>query len=168
MKKMIVVKIPSRKPITKIKTEEEMRKILEPYFGKRDKGQYFIGAATGPGWNDIILDLHNKLVKEYPDYFIAQVKEKFATLRYYIGPMTDAGYEHVREAEDLSAVTCEECGRPGVLRNDLSWILTLCDYDYKIHKINKNLWQLQSRPLRIYWKIKFAINRWRRKRRYIK
>jgi hypothetical protein len=165
---MIVIRVPNRRPITKITTSKGIQEILKPYYGNKDKGQYFIGAAFGPGWNDIVLDLHNKLVKEHPDYFIAQVKEKFATLRYYVGPMTDSGWEHVREAEELSAVTCEECGRPGVLRNDLSWILTLCDYDYKIYQINKKLWRWQSRPLHIYWKVRFAINRWRKEKGYIK
>jgi len=139
---MLAIKIPSRKPITKIKTEEEMRKVLEPYFGKKDQDQYFIGAGFGPGWNDIVLDLHNKLVKENPDYFIAQIKEKFATLRYYTGPMTDTGWGYIAEAEMLSAATCEECGRPGEYRGDFSWVLTLCDYDYRIRKINKKIWNI--------------------------
>jgi hypothetical protein len=165
---MIVIRIPSRRPITKIKTEEEMRKILEPYFGKRDKDQYFIGAATGPGWNDIVLDLHNKLVRESSDYFIAQVKEKFATLRYYTGPMTDAGWEYIRNAEELSAVTCEECGRPGKIRDDSHWLVTLCDWDHRVRNININLWRLQRSPYTVYWKIRFAINRWRREKGYIK
>ena len=145
-----------------------MRKILEPYFGNKDKEQYFIGAAVGPGWNDIVLDLHNKLVKEYPDYFIAQVKEKFATLRYYTGPLSDIGWGYITEAEMLSAATCEECGRPGEYRGDGSWVLTLCDWDHKVRNINITLWRLQRSPYTVYWKIRFAINRWRRKRGYIK
>ena len=165
---MIVIRVPNRRPITKIKTSKGIQEILKPYYGDRDKGQYFIGAAIGPGWNDIVLDLHNKLVKENPDYFIAQVKEKFATLRYYIGPMTDAGYEHVREAEDLSAVTCEECGRPGSLRDDSHWLVTLCDWDHKVRNINITLWRLQRSHHTLYWKIRFAINRWRRQKGYIK
>jgi hypothetical protein len=165
---MIVIRIPNRRPITKIKTEAEIKKILEPYFGKKDKDQYFIGAAFGPGWNDIILDLHNKLVKENPEYFIAQIKEKFATLRYYTGPLSDAGWGYIREAEDLSAVTCEECGRPGRLRDDSYWIVTLCDWDHRVRNINIVLWRLQRKPYSIYWKIRFAVNRWRRKKGYIK
>jgi hypothetical protein len=159
---MLAIKLPTRKPITSV-TTKELTEILKPYYGNKDKGQYFIGAAIGPGWNDIVLDLHNKLIKENPDYFIAQIKEKFATLRYYTGPMTDAGWEYVREAEGLSSVTCEKCGRPGEYRGDFSWVVTLCDYDHKIGKINIKLWRWQSKPLRIYWKIKLAILRRKRK-----
>jgi len=160
---MIVIKLPTRKPITSV-TKKELLEILKPYYGSNKEDGYFIGADFGAGWNDIILDLHNKLVKEYPEYFIAQVKEKFATLRYYTGPLSEAGWGYIREAEDLSAATCEECGRPGEYRGDLSWVLTLCDYDYNIHKINRKLWRWQSKPLHIFWKVRMKINRWRRKR----
>lgn len=149
-----------RKPITKT-TTKELEATLSPYYGNRDKGQYFIGAATGPGWNDIVLNLHNKLVKENPDYFIAQVKEKFGTLRFYTGPMTEKGWGYVTEAEELSAITCEECGRPGELRTDRSWIQTLCDKDVKLDKINTWTWiNLKRRPMGYYWKIRFAYLRW--------
>ena len=159
--------IPYRKPITKIKTEEEMRKILEPYFGKKEKGQYFIGAAFGPGWNDIVLDLHNKLVKENPEYFIAQIKEKFSTLRYYVGPMTEQGHMYISDAENKSSQTCEECGRPGELRQDGYWIVTLCEWDRNVRRINIVLARIRRSPYTLYWKVRFAINRWRRKRGYI-
>jgi hypothetical protein len=161
---MLVIKLPTRKPITSV-TTKELTEILKPYYGSNKKDGYFIGAAIGPGWNDIVLDLHNKLVKEYPDYFIAQIKEKFATLRYYTGPLSEIGWGYIAEAEMLSAATCEECGRPGEYRGDISWVLTLCDYDYKVHEINKKLWRWQSRPLHIYWKIKLAILRRKRKKR---
>jgi hypothetical protein len=153
---MIVIKLPTRKPITSV-TTKELTEILRPYYGNRDRGQHFIGAAFGPGWNDIVLDLHNKLVKEYPDYFIAQIKEKFATLRYYTGPLSELGWGYITEAEMLSAVTCEECGRPGEYRGDGYWVLTLCDWDHKVGKINKKLWKWQNKPLSVYWKIRFAI-----------
>lgn len=149
-----------RKPITKT-TTKELKAILSPYYGNKDKGEYFIGAAIGPGWNDIVLDLHNKLVKENPDYFIAQVKEKFGTLRFYTGPMTEKGWGYVTEAEELSAITCEECGRPGELRTDRNWIQTLCDKDVKLDKINTWIWiNLKRAPMSYYWKIRFAYRRW--------
>jgi hypothetical protein len=164
---MIVIKLPTRKPITSV-TTKELKEILKPYYGSNKEDGYFIGADFGAGWNDIILDLHNKLVKEYPDYFIAQIKEKFATLRYYTGPLSELGWGYIRGAEDLSAITCEECGRPGSLREDGYWILTLCEWDRRVGQINKWLWRFQNKPYRIYWKIKFALNRWRKKRGYIK
>lgn len=159
--------IPYRKPITKIKNEEEMLKILEPYFGKREKDQYFIGASFGPGWNDIVFDLHNKLVKEHPEYFIAQIKEKFSGLRYYTGPMTEKGRGYIFEAEAISELTCEECGRPGEMRNDGYWLVTLCEWDRNVRRMNITLARIRRFPYTLYWKTRFAINRWRRKRGYI-
>lgn len=57
---------------------------------------------------------------------VAQVKEKFGTLRFYY----EGGDEYVAGlvsmAESMSAVTCEECGVPGKTGGD-GWIRTLCD-----------------------------------------
>lgn len=57
---------------------------------------------------------------------INQVKEKFGTLRfYYTGG--DAYVDGVvRMGEEMSAVTCEDCGAPGRSRRG-GWIRTLCD-----------------------------------------
>ena len=41
-------------------------------------------------------------------------------------PGNDVIYRYVRLAERLSAVTCEDCGKPGKA-NDSGWIYTLCD-----------------------------------------
>lgn len=59
-----------------------------------------------------------------------QVKEKFGQLRFYLSSESDEMSEYIREAEDRSAITCEECGEPGITRTDLSWHLTLCDKHY--------------------------------------
>ena len=56
----------------------------------------------------------------------SQVKEKFGTLRFYMTTETEEMSALIREAEERSAVTCEECGSPGTCR-DGGWILTLCD-----------------------------------------
>lgn len=158
------MRLPQRKPITYM-TSEQLEAALKPHFGSKENGSYFIGFDVGPGWSDIILDLHMKLVKEHPDYVIHQVKEKFAGLRYYVGGMTDKGHEYIMEAEGLSEITCEECGRPGILREDLSWswITTLCDYDHKIYKINNRVWRFQLAYLRYFFRSYFATNRWLRK-----
>lgn len=157
------MKIPYRKSITKIKTTKEIQSILEPYFGNRNNGEYFIGASVGPGWNDILLDLHVALIHEKPDYFIAQIKEKFATLRYYTGPMTDDGRKLIIDAEEKSAETCEECGRPGMLRDDGYWLTTLCGWDRNVRNLNIRLASVRRFPYTLYWKIRFGINRRRMK-----
>lgn len=44
----------------------------------------------------------------------------------------------VSKYEELSFTVCEECGKSGTVRKDLSWILTLCDDCYeKILERNK-------------------------------
>jgi len=63
---------------------------------------------------------------EIPQVVVAQVKEKFGTLRFYY----DGGDEYisglVRMAESMSGVTCEECGAPGTT-NGGGWVRTLCE-----------------------------------------
>ena len=156
------MQIPYRKPITYM-TLEQLEGVLSPHYGSKENGSFFLGFGIGPGWTDIVLDLHMKLVREKPDYTIHQIKEKFATLRFYTGQMTKQGYDYIVEAENLSAETCEECGRPGIFREDLSWRLTLCSYCHKVHKINKNLWILHRKGYSYLFKSYFAINRRRRK-----
>ena len=91
------------------------------------------------------------------DIRVLQVKEKFGMLRFYHA-YTDADEEisaldaadglsirfqpgrsdfHkkidgiIEKWEKESANVCMSCGKPGKLRNDLSWIQTLCDDCYK-------------------------------------
>lgn len=70
-------------------------------------------------------ELHGKPLIE-----AVQVKEKFGTLRFYLGPVPmeydDQVYDWIREAEKASARTCEYCGEPGTTRGG-GWIRTLCD-----------------------------------------
>jgi len=58
-------------------------------------------------------------------FAVQQVKEKFGTLRFYcVG--TEAIHRYIQLAERLSAITCEECGKPGT-PNHSGWIRTLCE-----------------------------------------
>ena len=67
-----------------------------------------------PGWYGIILELDNQIAEIDPDYSIAQIKEKFGTLRYYVESSNnfEAIQPLVREAEDKTSRTCEKCGAP--------------------------------------------------------
>lgn len=56
----------------------------------------------------------------------AQVKEKFAILRFYMSTATSEMWDLIKEAEEKSATICEDCGEPGVTRGG-AWIRTLCD-----------------------------------------
>jgi len=39
--------------------------------------------SVGRGWYPLVVETHRKLAKLFPDYEVHQVKEKFASLRYY-------------------------------------------------------------------------------------
>jgi hypothetical protein len=97
-----------------------------------DEVSYFM-LPVGVGWKKIIWELDDELSKLDPDYSIAQVKEKFGGLRYYINGI-DVPYEVygplIDYAEAESYKTCEECGEPGIIRDDLAWLKTLCDKHY--------------------------------------
>lgn len=153
-----------RKPITLL-SEEHMEVLLSKHFGGKEEGSYFIGYGIGPGWSDIVYDLHKKLLEENPDYRIHQVKEKFAGLRYYVSGVTKKGHEYIMEAEALSESTCEECGRPGKLRTHNYWIRTLCGVDSVVDQINKHLWNIHKGGLKLFFKNYFAIRRLIRKRK---
>jgi len=83
----------------------------------------------GDGWFGLLLEA--SLALEALDLRIeaVQVKEKFGTLRFYIGG-PDWNDERVnaivRRAEQRSAVECEDCGAAGERRGG-GWIRTLCD-----------------------------------------
>ena len=55
-----------------------------------------------------------------------QVKEKYGTLRFYVDGGNDFTEGMIRMAEELSACTCEVCGKPGKLHGG-GWVKTLCD-----------------------------------------
>jgi len=97
------------------------------------------GFECGDGWFDLLNGLSEKIDaifqksglpnEEYPK--AVQVKEKFGGLRFYIEGMSNAIFDEVYkvidEAEAASLKICEQCGEPGEIRDDRSWIVTLCD-----------------------------------------
>jgi hypothetical protein len=99
------------------------------------------GIDVGDGWFKLISDLSYKLEKEIlkldpkerENYCASQVKEKFATLRFYMTQETKKMAKFISEAEEKSAVTCENCGKKGKLRGSV-WVRTLC---IKCHRKNQ-------------------------------
>lgn len=81
--------------------------------------------CVGPGWRHIVEPLIN--LAHVKNIQVTQVKEKFGTLRFYTDNTDDDFYRLVCNAEDLSAQTCEQCGKPGSLRTDSGWMKTRCD-----------------------------------------
>lgn len=72
---------------------------------------------------------------EFPK--VAQIKEKFGGLRFYL----DGGNEYTQGvidmAESWAGQTCETCGAPGQRRSG-GWIRTLCDEHETEYQRNKN------------------------------
>ena len=100
------------------------------------------GFACGDGWFRLVKELYEKL--QAPDldeqFEVIQVKEKLGGLRFY----TNISYTNtrginfdkeeqvnrfIREAEEKSFKTCEDCGKPGKPNSrkfSYEWISTLC------------------------------------------
>jgi len=87
-------------------------------------------ASVGAGGHDLVEQLVDSLFEVGWDGTLLYVKEKFGGLRFYIGCGTDEVFEIIEDAEDKSITICEECGKPGSLRND-GWLVTRCDDCYK-------------------------------------
>ena len=86
---------------------------------------------VGKRWSKILDRLYDIKPRSV---HVLQVKEKFGGLRFYIGSADKEFFDAIDAAEEESYTICEECGQPGILREDLGWILTLCDEHYATHK----------------------------------
>lgn len=79
-------------------------------------------------------DYSAELLTEWEWPKIQQVKEKFGGLRFYINTADKRINAWTEFAESISRHVCEECGKPGELRNG-GWIRTLCDEHEEVHQI---------------------------------
>lgn len=109
-----------------------------------EPGEYC--SSIGIGWHGLV----NAIVDKLPEGSrVLQVKEKFGKLRVYFDfpPEYDAStaedslydemdsvYKFVYAMEVVSGYVCEACGHAGELRDDLGWLLTLCDNCYQEKK----------------------------------
>ncbi len=91
-----------------------------------------VGFACWPGWTDLLDATFTWLTEIAPDTDWApdQIKEKYATLRFWHGHLPPLGSEIIDAAEDLSGHICEICGAPGALQNQRGWWSTRCS-DHK-------------------------------------
>ena len=108
-----------------------------------------INLEVNDGWFRLIDSLAGEIMKIYSDnnmsinLVVMQVKQKYGQLRFYYCfdyfiedydydrfdelNISDLIFEAVRKAEEKSLYICENCGKHGKLRNESSWIVTLCD-----------------------------------------
>lgn len=82
---------------------------------------------VGDGWKPIVERLYDDLVKLGWDKELHQVKEKFGSLRFYIGYGSDEMYSRISQAEEESMRTCEVCGNPGKISGKY-WLKCTCEF----------------------------------------
>ena len=97
--------------------------------------------SCGSGWFDIIDGLCD-IITHHIQYAIpediksqvtiAQIKEKFGGLRFYMNHEDDFINGAITFAEYQSNKICERCGKAGTKKNIGGWISTLCDEDEKL------------------------------------
>jgi len=117
-----------------MKCEELVQKYPEAFRSKIDPRYPFpmFGFECGDGWAELlepaIKHIHEfNIEKEEEDRMqIAQIKEKFGTLRFYIHNSDDEIYKLIEDAENKSETTCEVCGKEGKTRG-CGWYYTACD-----------------------------------------
>lgn len=92
-----------------------------------------------PGWQQLVLECHQAVVAEFPDYELLAVKQKWGTLAFQAlpRPWKPGGKWTYAEHARLDAVTeafadrsediCERCGGDGSLRESRRVHLVLCD-----------------------------------------
>lgn len=88
----------------------------------------------GPGWNSLIDPIEVEIDKLGGT--VEQIKEKFGGLRLHYSSANNFDHPRwgsiecmVERAEQASLVTCEMCGKPGVLMTSGHWLKTLCADD---------------------------------------
>ena len=81
----------------------------------------------GEGWFGLIKCIIEESLLLGWDKRVCQVKEKFGTLRFYVGGTPPGMDEVVHKYEKLSAKICETCGEPGEMFDDNGWYKTCCD-----------------------------------------
>lgn len=87
------------------------------------------GFECGDGWFDLIdvLCARLQLATKYgaPQVVVAQVKEKFGTLRFNAAGADERQRGMIELAEVMSGRLCEICGNPGVT-SSTGWMQTRC------------------------------------------
>ena len=106
---------------------------------------------TDDGWFDLIYDLCKKIdvivKREKLEFYVDQVKEKFAGLRFYVSGFNDEIRELIHKAEAKSYRTCEICGNAGTtyISGDVGWYKTLCVNCASVDK--KHEWVKLKEPI---------------------
>ena len=93
-----------------------------------EKSCLAFGFECADGWFDLLWRLCEDIEKLNPpdDFEVAQVKEKFGGLRFYVGAANSDIFDRIDAANDESYKTCEICGSKDDVTVEGSWITTFC------------------------------------------
>ena len=80
--------------------------------------------AVGKGWAGIINNLYDAKPK---DVYVVDVKEKYGTLRFYVGSAPEWYFDLIDYYEHQSGEICENCGAKGETVSRRGWLKTVCD-----------------------------------------
>jgi hypothetical protein len=91
--------------------------------------------TTPDAWEPLVRRLAEKLEtlilqlseEERPKYYCLQCKSKLAGLRHYMSAQTPEMTAAIAQAEEESVRTCENCGKPGEVREHNHWLRVECD-----------------------------------------
>lgn len=116
------------------KTEDLFDRYPMLYRGKDEgiqKNLMVFGFECGDGWFDLIDELSRQICELSPMTKAFQVKEKYGTLRFYVGvadPSTSSVvFDIIDDFEECSGKICEECGASGTSKTLFNQrIKTLC------------------------------------------
>lgn len=110
------------------------------------------GFECGDGWEPLIRELAEKLEplckadyesltdkdrQAFGHSRAIQVKEKYASLRFYMTCETEEMSKYIAEAEAKSEITCEQCGSQGIIRG-CGWLYCSCVAHAKIQDLSEN------------------------------
>ena len=117
--------------MNKENTEKLMRDFPTLYRGYKKpltESLMGFGFECRDGWFQLIYDLSKELVAMDSKLEAVQVKEKYGTLRFYVGGATDAVFNLIFAAEEKSSGICEVCGSMQDVKTgpDGGWVRTLC------------------------------------------
>jgi hypothetical protein len=116
------------------KLVDKYPKLFTDFGGSPSRSLIAFGFECGDGWFDLLDTLCTQLLALEPvdegegiqPLRAVQVKEKYGTLRFYVGHASDEAFALINFAEALSARICETCGNRGRTRGT-GWLKTLCD-----------------------------------------
>ena len=87
------------------------------------------GWECDKGWYPLIRELIEKLDKLPEEIEVLQVKEKYATLRFYVNGVSEKAYGIIEDYSLFSGHICEYCGEfwTAEVRESHHWYKTLCN-----------------------------------------